>query len=91
MPRPRKNITLNFLEIESFLNDGLHVDLKALAAQHGTCSPVIRRILCEAYGCRIAFKPGRNGGLRWSVASGNAPATQFLGAIPTNVPSTVLV
>lgn len=89
MPRPRKNITLDFVEIESLLNDGLHVDLKALAAQHGTCSPVIRRILCEAYGCRITFKPGRNGGVRWSVTS--TIATQFLGAIPTNVPSTVLV
>ena len=63
MPRPRKNIVLDFPAIDNVLNGGGKVDLKTIAAQHGTCPPVIRRILSEHYGESIQFKPGRNGGV----------------------------
>lgn len=65
MPRPRKQITLDFPAIETALINGEHVDLKRLAAQHGTCPPVIRRVLSEHFGSRLYFKPGRNGGVQW--------------------------
>lgn len=74
MPRPRKNITLDFDAITTALQSGQRLDLKRIAAQHGTCPPVIRRILTEFYGEKIAFQPGRNGGIRWSVPQ-TAPET----------------
>jgi DNA-binding IscR family transcriptional regulator len=64
MPRPRKNITLDFAAIDTALNAGQRLDLKRIAAQHSTCPPVIRRILSEHYGDKITFKPGRNGGIQ---------------------------
>ena len=64
MPRPRKNISLDFNSIDEALNNGTRIDLKRIAAQHGTCPPVIRRILSEHYGDKITFKPGRNGGIQ---------------------------
>jgi hypothetical protein len=67
MPRPRKQINLDFSAIETALNNGESVDLKRLAAQNGTCPPVIRRILSEHFGSRLHFKPGRNGGIRWEA------------------------
>ncbi|MCG3769757.1 MAG: hypothetical protein JW384_00888 [Nitrosomonadaceae bacterium] len=77
MPRPRKNISIDFLEIENILNQGQHLDLKIIAHKHSTCPPVIRRILCEHFGTRVRFKPGRNGGIQW-----NAPTIQ----VPIQVP-----
>ena len=67
MPRPRKQINLDFSAIETALNNGESVDLKRLAAQNGTCPPVIRRILSEHFGSRLHFMPGRNGGIRWEA------------------------
>jgi hypothetical protein len=76
MPRPRKNITLDFAAIDAALNTGSRLDLKRIASQHGTCPPVIRRILSEHYGDKITFKPGRNGGIQWNAATTNTnPAT----------------
>ena len=68
MPRPRKNISIDFLEIENILNQGQHLDLKIIAHTHSTSPPVIRRILCEHFGTRVRFKPGRNGGIQWNAA-----------------------
>ena len=72
MPRPRKNIALDYSAIEAALNSGNRVDLKRIAAQHGTCPPVIRRILSEHYGDKITFKPGRNGGIQWNATTTNS-------------------
>ena len=69
MPRKRKIIDLDYTAIEAALNSGNRVDLKRIAAQHGTCPPVIRRILSEYYGDKITFKPGRNGGIRWNTVT----------------------
>jgi hypothetical protein len=79
MPRPRKNITLDFVEIETHLNNGQHLDLKIIAHKHSTCPPVIRRILCEHFGTRVRFKPGRNGGIQWnaSVVQVQVPIQHF--------------
>jgi DNA-binding IscR family transcriptional regulator len=66
MPRKRKIINLDYTAIEAALNSGNRVDLKELARTHGTCPPVIRRVLTEYYGEKISFKPGRNGGIRWN-------------------------
>lgn len=64
MPRPRKNISLDFDSITASLEAGQRLDLKRIAATHGTCPPVIRRILTEHYGSKVTFQPGRNGGIR---------------------------
>jgi hypothetical protein len=64
MPRPRKNIVLNFDAISTALNSGDTIKLKVLAAEYGTCPPVIKRCLIEFYGDKIDFVPGRNGGVR---------------------------
>ena len=64
MARPRKNISLNYDNIIRSLQDGQTLKLKVLAAEHGTCSPVIKRYLSEHFGDRIVFVPGRNGGVR---------------------------
>lgn len=89
MARPRKNITLDFNEIETHLNSSTRIDLKTLALKHGTCSPVIRRILSETYGTKIKFYPGRSGGIRWNVL-----ITQPTNTLPTPMvaePQTVSV
>lgn len=79
MPRPRKNITIDFTPIDSALNTGERIDLKRIAVQYNTCPPVIRRMLVEHYGDSITFKPGRNGGvqknLAAAVSTGNVPVT----------------
>ena len=36
MPRPRKNISLDFNALTATLNAGNRLDLKRIAAQHGT-------------------------------------------------------
>jgi|LauGreDrversion4_2_1035121.scaffolds.fasta_scaffold56866_5 hypothetical protein len=64
MPRPRKIVTLNFAAIEGSLNRGETLKLKVLAAEYGTCPPVIKRYLSEYFGDKIEFVPGRNGGVR---------------------------
>lgn len=68
MPRPRKIITLNFAAIEGSLNRGETLKLKVLAAEYGTCPPVIKRYLSEHFSERIEFVPGRNGGVRAATA-----------------------
>ena len=73
MPRPRKNIVLDFAAIDQALNSGDKVDLKSIAAFNGTCPPVIRRILKEHYGDTIQFKPGRNGGVIRVPVSAQTP------------------
>jgi hypothetical protein len=65
MPRPRKNITLNFADITTVLQTGVTLKLKVLAEEYGTCPPVIKRYLAEYYGEKIDFVPGRNGGIRF--------------------------
>jgi hypothetical protein len=67
MPRPRKNIDMDFAEITESLMKGETVRLKVLAARYGTCSPVVKRRLEEYYGDKIAFVYGRGGGVRLSV------------------------
>lgn len=62
MARPRKNVQLDFTQIDQALDSG-RIDLKTLAVQYGTCPPVIRRILTEHYGSGIVFKVGRKGGV----------------------------
>lgn len=64
MPRPRKIIGLNFDAISAALENGETLKLKVLAAEYGTCPPVIKRYLSEFYGEKIDFVPGRNGGVR---------------------------
>jgi hypothetical protein len=74
MPRPRKNIQIDFPTIDSVLDGGGKVDMKSLAVQYGTCPPVIRRLLSEHYGESIQFKPGRNGGVIRVPVSAQTPA-----------------
>lgn len=62
MARPRKNVQLDFTQIDQALDTG-RIDLKTLAVQYGTCPPVIKRILSEHYGSGITFKVGRKGGV----------------------------
>lgn len=73
MPRPRKQVNLDFDAITQALDTGGRVDLKHLAVQHGTCPPVIRRLLIERYGDSISFKPGRNGGVIRVPVSAQTP------------------
>lgn len=76
MPRPRKIVTLNFAAIEGSLNRGETLKLKVLAAEYGTCPPVIKRYLSEYFGDKIEFVPGRNGGVRaatTATANTNTP------------------
>jgi hypothetical protein len=74
MPRPRKNIQVDYSLIDEALNRGDRVDLKTLAVKYGTCPPVIRRLLRETYGDSIQFKPGRNGGVIRVPVSAQTPA-----------------
>lgn len=69
MPRPRKIVTLNFTLIEAAINRGETLKLKVLAAEYGTCPPVIKRYLSEHFGDKIEFVPGRNGGVRAAASS----------------------
>ncbi len=87
MPRPRKNITLDFTAITASLTSGQRLDLKRIAAQHGTCPPVIRRILSEYYGEKIHFKPGRNGGIQWA-ANTDQGVTPVDTPVETEIPVT---
>lgn len=69
MPRPRKKVSLKYDELSEVLLRGDTLKLKELAAQHGTCAPVIKRLLEEFYGDRVAFIYGRNGGVRLSASA----------------------
>jgi len=69
MPRPRKNISLNYDAIAAALKTGQTLKLKVLAAEYGTCPPVIKRYLSEHFGDKIDFIPGRNGGVRTAVTA----------------------
>lgn len=76
MPRPRKIVTLNFPAIEAAVSRGETLKLKVLAAEYGTCPPVIKRYLSEYFGDKIEFVPGRNGGVRaasTTTANTNTP------------------
>lgn len=76
MPRPRKIITLNYTLIEAAISRGETLKLKVLAAEYGTCPPVIKRYLSEYFGDKIEFVPGRNGGVRaaaTTTANNNTP------------------
>jgi len=90
MPRPRKNISLDFTALTATLDAGNRLDLKRIAAQHGTCPPVIRRILSEYYGDKITFKPGRNGGIQWNTTTTNVGTTTSE-TVSETVPETVSV
>lgn len=85
MPRPRKNISLDFNALTAALTSGQRLDLKRIAAQHGTCPPVIRRILAEYYGDKITFKPGRNGGIQWNAAPTNSETVTETASEPVSV------
>ena len=74
MPRPRKIITLNYTLIEAAISRGETLKLKVLAAEYGTCPPVIKRYLSEYFGDKIEFVPGRNGGVRLATTvNANTP------------------
>lgn len=75
MGRPCKQIPLDFQTIDSALDSGERVSLKTLAETHGTCPPVIRRILRSHYGDSIQFKAGRNGGVVRVPVSSNTTET----------------
>ena len=69
MPRPRKQVTLDFQEITAALDRGESLKLQELAKRHSTCAPVIKRLLGEHYGDTISFIYGRGGGIRRSHAA----------------------
>lgn len=70
MARPRKQLKINFKEIDRALMRGELVRLRPLADRYGTCAPVIKRHLEERYGEGVAFVYGRSGGVRLTA---NAP------------------
>lgn len=82
MARPRKNIVLDFPALDAALDTG-RINLKELAVQHGTCPPVIRRILSEHYGQKIVFKVGRRGGAYRSTSP--SPQSQSPAAVAVSV------
>jgi hypothetical protein len=63
MPRPRKRVSLDYAAITEALDRGEVLKLKDLAKAHGTCAPVIKRLLEEHYGDSVSFVYGRNGGV----------------------------
>ena len=81
MPRPRKNISLNFDAISAALAKGETLKLKVLAAEYGTCPPVIKRYLAEHYGDKIDFVPGRNGGVRSASTTQSNSNTPTMAAV----------
>lgn len=89
MPRPRKKVILDFATITEALDRGETLKLKDLARAHGTCSPVIKRLLEEHYGDSVSFIYGRGGGIK---RSDSAPAwlkakqKSWIGYTPINHP-----
>ena len=81
MPRPRKNIALNFDAISDSLQTGQTLKLKVLAVEYGTCPPVIKRYLSEHFGDKIDFIPGRNGGVRLAQTQNSNTNTPTMAAV----------
>jgi hypothetical protein len=81
MPRPAKILSMNFTAITAALDRGETLKLKVLAAEYGTCPPVIKRYLAEHYGDKIDFVPGRNGGVRLAQTQNSNTNTPTMAAV----------
>lgn len=90
MPRPRKQVTLDFAAITEALDRGEVLKLKELAKAHRTCAPVIKRLLEEHYGDSVSFIYGRNGGIRRSHSAPEwlkAKQGSWIGYTPIHPPT----